>query len=203
MKIKHFLLSTLILASFSTSSLMAQSNKIGVVVEAGYGAKLNKSDFNGAQIYITPVYNLSKKFSVGAGVGLIFNHRNNTIFKESQSLLNIPVYGSVEYIFSGDNKIMPFINLKAGYGIASKKYQVEDIGKLFPVNDNIVNVKNMGGVFLSPAVGIAYSINKSLVRLSLAYDYQKMDVVFSDNANHTIKSKDSNSTITLKLGWSF
>jgi hypothetical protein len=80
----------------------------------------------------------------------------------------------VNYIIPIGKKFHPFLNLKTGYGISSKKFYYDD-ESYKPIPGN-VNVHNTGGFFISPAVGVACPINnKNNLQLSIGYDYQKLN----------------------------
>lgn len=203
MRIKLIIGSIIIFNFFFSLNAFSQDKKVGFQVETGYGIKLSNEDYNTAQFYIEPLYKLNDNLFLGAGTGLIYNHRNNAV-KETDTNFSIPVYGSIEYIFSNNGNIKPFINTKMGYGFMSKKYQAEDISQIFTDNNNRVNVEYSGGFFISPAVGLLYPINSGhSLKVSLSYDLQRLKMVLSGSGSNQLKSFHANSTLSLKLGWSF
>lgn len=198
---KTIVLNVIILCLFSFTPLIAQGKKIGWLLEAGVGLKSGETRYNSAQVFLTPSYMLNNHFSLGLGAGMIVNHRDNLI-KEAKTAINVPVYGSLNYLFPTRGSLHPFFNLKIGYGFLSNKYRAEVVN-VMPV-DGIMDIENSGGFFISPAVGIAYSINENhMLRLSLSYDLQRTKMTISDNETHTRESDPSIETFSLRLGWFF
>ncbi|MDO5665853.1 MAG: hypothetical protein Q4G63_11445 [Bacteroidia bacterium] len=203
MKTKQIFASILVFSFLFSFNALSQENKIGIQIETGYGLKLSREDYNTAQFYITPFYKLNDNLLLGAGIGLIYNHRNTAI-QEANTNFSIPVYGSAEYIFSSNSKIKPFINTKIGYGLMSKKYETEDFSHIFTDNNDKINVKYSGGYFISPAIGLLYPINNGhSLKFSLSYDLQKLKMILSGSGSKQLKSFHTNSTLSLKVGWSF
>lgn len=200
----NLIIGSVVIYSFLFSlNAFSQDKKVDFQVETGYGIKLSKEDYNAAQLYITPLYKLNDNLLLGVGTGLIYNHRNGFI-KEANTTFSIPVYGGAEYIFSSKGSMKPFINTKIGYGFRSKKYETEDFSQIFTDNNDQINVEYSGGFFISPAVGLLYPINDGhSFRVSLSYDLQRLKMVLSGSGSSKLQSFHTNSTLSLKVGWSF
>lgn len=187
------------------SPVIAQETKIGFQMEAGYGFGIDR-DYNSAQIFFTPLYKQNEQLSFGIGVGFKYYYDPDKIIgptKKEKRLISVPVYAAIDYMIPVGRKFQPFINLKAGYGISSRKFHYPDGGVDMPIPGD-VDLHETGNFFISPAAGVAYPINHDqTIRLSIAYGQQKLKTSLSNDTGETYNTNFNIKNISLRLSWNF
>lgn len=122
-------------------------------------------------------YNLTEKWSVGAGTGLSFYEKTL-----------IPVYGDVRFQIGRERKFTPYVEFGAGYSFA-------------PASDA------NGGFFMNPSVGIQYPLkNKMKLQLAVGHELQELERSKTQMGSYFHKEfaeKLSHHTISIKLGLRF
>lgn len=196
---------SIIILSAVTLSIYSQGIGFGLHTEAGYAFNLprnNNTSFNyhGLNIAVTPGYHMTQNIFVGAGIGFYdYKHKLSILAGTADvNLKSIPVYAYGLYSFPINAGVKPFVSLKAGYGFISEKL---DYTMTNPSAE--WQMKASGGLYLSPALGVLYPINaKHSITLGISYDlqqYQLKKIV----EEYGEDSKETNSAISLKLGWFF
>ncbi|MDD2244573.1 MAG: outer membrane beta-barrel protein [Dysgonamonadaceae bacterium] len=192
------------LVTFFTLNIMAQGTKpVQLHTELGYGIEFQDNSYQSFQIYVTPQYHFNKNIWVGGGVGLMSLIRNLDLSpEESNKLTLIPVYAASGYNFDiVGNDIVPFVNLKAGYGFMSKKYQFTNEFVKDPEEPiKMVDFKHTGGLYFSPSIGADFRLNnKNAVTLSLSYILRQTKVSYDERE----LSNDYNSGMAIMIGYRF
>ena len=202
---KRIALILAVLSALSMNIFSQEENNFGMHVEAGYAFSLPKggnADFNyhGLNILAMPGYHVSDNLFVGVGVGLYDYQYNPTIVGGTMDVdfVSAPVFVHGLYSFPIEPKISPFVSLKIGYGIVSSKlnYTME-----YPKAE--WQMKASGGLYLSPSIGVLYSVNRSnKLSLGLSYDMQQYRLKKTVEA-YGNDSDETNSAIAVKVGWFF
>ena len=197
-------------------TLFAQSaNPIAIHVEGGvkydfkyndYSVSHNDYDknegFSGAQFFISGLYSLNNNLSAGVGAGVNIYTRYVTYF---DGITSVPVYANVLYKLPSSGDFIPFIDLKLGYGIVSRNYVTSPPGGVAPFQEEDFNVRNSGGLYASPSVGILFPLNNTAISLSLTYDLQVMKAKLSQLSGEIISNQTMthSNTIGLRIGYMF
>ncbi len=169
-----------ILLCITVISAKAQSigeNKISFATAIGTGLSIGKPSFTPFTWQVLGYYNLTDRWSVGAGTGLSFYEK-----------MLIPVYGDVKFQIGRERKFTPYIEFAAGYSFASSG------------NAN-------GGFFMNPSIGVQYPMkNKMKLQLAAGYELQKLERLKMQTDSYFHKEfteKLSHNMISIKLGLSF
>ena len=204
---KTIFLSLLLLCSGLT--LFAQkSNRIIMHLEAGakYDVKSNDysndGGFSGYQFFVSGLNPLSEYFAAGIGAGVNVYTRFDEYFDK---IISIPVYANAIYKIPTSGYFVPFIDLKVGYGIVSREYIVTTILETFPEQREEFNVKNSGGLYVSPSIGIMYPWDNKALSLSISYELQSMKSKLTELSGERIseQTKTQNNTLALRIGFMF
>lgn len=124
-------------------------------------------------------YNLTDRWSVGAGTGLSFYEK-----------MLIPVYGDVRFQIGRECKFTPYAEFAAGYSFASSR-------------------DANGGFFINPSIGIQYPLknkNKMKLQLAIGYELQELQRLKKHTDNYFLKEFEeqlSHHSISVKLGLRF
>ena len=195
---------------FGGLTLFAQkSNRIIVHVEAGakYNVKFNDAanddGFSGYQFFVSGLYPMSEYFAAGLGVGA--NVYTKGFDEYFDKLTSIPVYANAIYKIPTSGNVVPFIDLKVGYGIISRDYSISRILETFPEQRVEINVKNSGGLYVSPSIGIMYPWDNKALTLSVSYDLQMMKAKLTEmpGEKKSEEEKTHTNTLALRLGFMF
>lgn len=190
-------------------TLFAQSaNRIAIHVEGGLKYNVKSHDyaeddgFSGVQFFASALYPLSKNLSVGLGAGVNIYTRYVTYF---DGITSVPVYANVFYKLPSSGDFIPFVDLKLGYGIVSRSYVTSPPGGVAPYQEEDFNVKNSGGIYASPSVGVLFPLNNTAISLSLTYDLQVMKAKLSQLSGEKISDQTMthSNTIGLRVGYIF
>ena len=210
---KHIYLSLLFI--FIGLTVFAQkSNRIIVHLEAGvkYDVKSNlnsgydfnssEEGFSGYQFFVSGIYPMNEYFAAGVGAGVNVYTRYDESFK---NITSFPVYANAVYKLPTSGDFVPFVDLKLGYGIVSQEYKVIRILNTFPEQREEFNVKNTGGLYVSPSVGIMFPWDDRAFSLSLSYDLQRMNARFSElsGVRKSEQTKTHANTLALRIGFMF
>lgn len=196
---KTFYLTVLVL--FTTLTIVAQrADKIAVHTEVGvkYDVFDKNSDFSGAQLFVSGLYPLDDNFFAGLGVGV-------HTFTVGNKNYSFPIYANVLYKIPISAKVIPFIDAKVGYGIVSKSYDTSLVIDIDPYKEEDYKVKNSGGLYFSPSVGILFPVKNKAISLSLSYDFQKIKSKWNNLSvgEVTEHSNTHSKTMALKIGFLF
>ena len=190
-------------------TLFAQSaNRLTIHVEGGLKYNVKSHDyaeddgFSGVQFFASALYPLSKNLSVGLGAGVNIYTRYVTYF---DGITSVPVYANVFYKLPSSGDFIPFVDLKLGYGIVSRSYVTSPPGGVAPYQEEDFNVKNSGGIYASPSVGVLFPLNNTAISLSLTYDLQVMKAKLSQLSGEKISDQTMthSNTIGLRVGYIF
>ena len=198
-----------LLFSFIGLTVFAQkSNRIIFHVEAGAKFDVRSNDhaddrgFSGYQFFVSGLKPMNENFAAGLGAGVNVYTRFDEYFDK---ITSIPVYANAVYKLPTSGKFVKFIDLKLGYGIVSRDYVVTRILETFPEQRQDINVKNSGGLYVSPSIGIMYPWDNKALTLSLSYDLQMMQASLSDVSGERIpkQTKTHANTLALRVGFMF
>ena len=190
-------------------TLFAQkSYRIIMHVEAGAKFDVRSNDhaddrgFSGYQFFVSGLKPMNEYFAAGLGAGVNVYTRFDEYFDK---ITSIPVYANAVYKLPTSGDFVPFIDLKLGYGIVSREYVVTRILETFPEQRQEINVKNSGGLYLSPSIGVMYPWDNKALTLSLSYDLQMMQAALSDVSGEIMpkQTKNHTNTLALRLGFMF
>ena len=196
---KTFYLTVLVL--FTTLTIVAQrADKIAVHTEVGvkYDVFDKNSDFSGAQLFVSGLYPLDDNFFAGLGVGV-------HTFTVGNKNYSFPIYANVLYKIPISAKVIPFIDAKVGYGIVSKSYDTSVVIDIDPFKEENYKVKNSGGLYFSPSVGVLFPVKNNAISLSLSYDFQKIKSKWNNLSvgEVTEHTNTHSKTMALKIGFLF
>ncbi len=204
---KTIYLSLLFLCSGLT--VFAQkSNKFVVHVEAGVKYDVKSNDytddegFSGVQFFVSGLYPMNENFAAGLGAGVNVYTRFDEYFDK---ITSIPVYVNAIYKLPTSRDFIPFVDLKLGYGIVSRDYIITRILDTFPEQRKELNVKNYGGLYVSPSIGVMFPWDNRAFSLSLSYDLQRMKTKLTDLSSERIseQTKTHTNTLALRIGFMF
>lgn len=154
-----------------------QTDCFAVATSIGTGFAMNEPARVPFTWQVSADYSISKRFSVGIGTGL-------SIYEK----ILIPLFADAKFAIIKPGKFTPYLECGIGYSFAPDK------------NAN-------GGFYLSPSIGIQYSIYKNKkVFFALGYELQKLERLktqeqplftaeFAEKLNH--------SSISVKIGFIF
>lgn len=211
---KAFYLSLLFLC-ISLIAFTQSANRLAIHVEGGvkynfkyddYSGSYNDYDenrgFSGAQFFISGLYSLNNNLSAGVGAGVNIYTRYVTYF---DGITSVPIYANVLYKLPTSGDFIPFIDLKLGYGIVSRSYVTSPPGGIAPFQEEDFNVKNSGGIYASPSVGLLFPLNNTAISLSLTYDLQVMKAKLTQLSGEMISNQTMthSNTIGLRVGYIF
>ena len=211
---KTFYLSLLFLC-ISLTTFTQSANSIAIHVEGGvkYNFKYNdysvdhndydtNRGFSGAQFFISALYPINKNLFAGLGAGVNIYTRYVAYF---DGITSVPVYANVLYKLPSSGDFIPFVDLKLGYGIVSRNYVTSPPGGIAPYQDEDFNVKNSGGIYASPSVGMMFPLNNTAISLSLTYDMQVMKAKLTQLSGEKIfdQTMTHSNTIGLRVGYIF
>jgi len=166
--------STMVLAGYGQQQ---SSDRFTFTTTVGTGFALSKPASTPFLWQIMAHYNLSVRFSAGAGTGLSFYEK-----------MLIPLYGDFRYRIGRERKLTPFVHAGAGYAFAP---------------DSNAN----GGYFQSIGFGFLYPIRNGMkLQFTLGYELQELerqkthtddyfDKEFAEELNH--------SSLSIKVGLRF
>lgn len=170
---------------------------------SGYDFNSQEEGFSGYQFFVTGLYPIYERFAAGVGAGVNVYTRYDEYF---DNITSFPVYANAVYkLLPTSRDFVPFIDLKVGYGIVSRNYTITRILETFPEQRKDINVKNSGGIYVSPSVGILFPLNNTAISVSLAYDLQRMKAKLTDLSSERIseQTKTHNNTLALRIGFVF
>lgn len=211
---KTFCLSLLFM--FLSLTAFAQSaNRIAIHVEGGVKCNVKYNDysgshsdydkdrgFSGAQFFVSGLYSLNNNLSAGVGVGVNIYTRYITYF---DGITSVPIYANVLYKLPTSKDFIPFVDLKLGYGIVSRSYVTSPPGGIAPFQEDDFNVKNSGGIYASPSVGLLFPLNNTAISLSLTYDLQVLKAKLTQLSGEMISDQTMthSNTFGLRVGYIF
>lgn len=196
---------TLVVLAATMNIFSQEENNFGIHVEAGYAFSLPKEgadnfNYHGLNILAMPGYHVSDNLFMGVGIGLYDYRYNPTVVGGTMDVdfISAPVFGHGLYSFPIYPKISAFLSLKIGYGIVSSK-----LNYTMEIPKAEWQMKASGGLYLSPSIGIFYSLNKRhKLSLGLSYDMQQYRLKKTVEAYGT-DSNETNSAVAVKIGWFF
>jgi hypothetical protein len=137
------------LAAGTVGAAVAQSkgeNKFTFATTLGTGISLGGISSTPVTWQAIGYYNLTGRWSVGAGTGLSFYEK-----------MLIPVFGDVRYQIGRERLFTPYVELAAGYSLAP------------------AGTAN-GGLFLNPSAGVQFPLkNRLKLQLAVGYELQKLE----------------------------
>lgn len=201
---------SLLLLCISLTTFAQSGNKIAIHVEGGvkYDFKFNSDDytddegFSGAQFFISGTYPLSKSLAGGIGAGLNIYTQYIPYF---DGITSVPIFANIIYKLPDSGDFIPFVDLKMGYGIVSRSYDASAATGANPNNDKDYHIKNSGGAYISPSIGILFPMKNTAFSLSLSYEVQVMKAKLSDMSGMKISEQTKNhaETLALRIGYLF
>lgn len=171
----------IILLSITVISVKAQNtfkDKISFATTVGTGLPMMSTPaYTPFTWQVLGYYNLTERWSVGAGTGLSFYEK-----------MLIPVYGDVRFQIGKERKFTPYVECAAGYSFAPSG------------NAN-------GGFFMNPSIGIQYPLkNKMKLQLAVGYELQELERLKQHTDNYFLKEFEeqlSHHSISFKIGLRF
>ena len=172
---KRFLF--IILLSIVVISVKAQTgseNKISYATTVGTGISMSTPSSTPFTWQVLGYYNLTKKWSLGAGTGLSFYEK-----------MLIPLYGDVRFQIGRERKFTPYLEFAIGYSFA-------------PSSDA------NGGFFMNPSIGIQYPLkNRMKLQLAIGYELQELERLKKQTDSYFHKEfaeQLSHHSISIRLG---
>ncbi|MDR2920307.1 MAG: hypothetical protein LBV72_13215 [Tannerella sp.] len=170
-----------VLCSFVFIAIHAQTEtkdcKYSFATTLGTGISMSSPSYTPFTWQVLGYYNLTDRWSVGAGTGLSF-------YEE----MLIPVFGDARFQIGRTRKFTPFAEFGIGYSLA-------------PSSD--VN----GGFFMNPSFGVEYALkNKMKIQFAVGYEFQEFDRLKSYTDNYfesEFEEHLSHHSISFKLGLRF
>lgn len=170
----------IIVLSLIINTMKAQNgneNKFSFATTIGTGISMNAPSSTPFTWQALGYYNLSGRWSVGAGTGLSFYEK-----------MLIPLYADVRYQIGRTRKFTPYTELGIGYSFALSE------------NAN-------GGFFINPSIGIQYPLrNKMKLQFAIGYELQELERLKKQTDNYFHKEfteQLSHNMISFKLGLFF
>ena len=204
---------SLLFLCLGLTAFAQKSNRIIVHVEAGvkYDVKPNtysgydfnsqEEGFSGYQFFVSGLYPINDNFAAGIGAGVNVYTRYDEIFDK---ITSVPVYSNAIYKIPTSGAFVPFVDLKLGFGIVSRDYIVTRILASSPEQRQDLSVKNSGGLYVSPSVGIMFPWDDRAFSVSLSYDLQTMKAKYSEPSGPiSEQTKTHTHTLALRLGFMF
>lgn len=170
---------------------------------SGYDFNSQEKGFSGYQLFVSGLYPMNERFAAGVGAGANVYTRYDEYF---DNITSFPVYANAVYkLLPTSRDFVPFIDVKVGYGIISREYRVTHFLEIYPEERIDRNVKNSGGLYVSPSIGIMFPWDDRAFTLSLSYDLQTMKSKLTDLSNETISTntKTHTNTLALRIGFMF
>ena len=174
---KLFITLVVSVMSFAGYGQQQGLNRLTYTTTVGTGIALNKPGTTPFTWQVMAHYNISARFSAGAGTGLSFYEK-----------MLIPLYGDFRYRIGRERKLTPFVHAAAGYAFAPDR------------NAN-------GGYFQNIGFGFLYPIKNGMkLQFSFGYELQEVerlkthtddyfDKEFAEELNH--------SSLSIKVGLRF
>ena len=199
---------SLLLLCFGFTLSAQPAKKIAFHAEGGvkYNVKSHKyaedDGFSGAQFFLSGLYQFNENFSAGVGAGVNIYTRYVAYF---DGITSVPVYANVLCKLPSSGDFIPFIDMKLGYGIVSRNYVASPEGGIAPFQEDDFNVKNSGGIYASPSVGLLFPLNNTSISVSLTYDLQVMKAELTQLSGEKIshQTMTHSNTIGLRIGYMF
>ncbi|MGV8963961.1 MAG: hypothetical protein ACOH2V_11370 [Candidatus Saccharimonadaceae bacterium] len=199
---------SLLFLCLGLTAFAQKSNRIVVHLEAGakYDLKSNGNadteGFSGYQFFVSAIKPVNENFAAGLGAGVNVYTRYVEYF---DNIISYPVYANALYKLPTSGDFVPFIDMKLGYGIISNSYTTKKNIELFPNDQEEFNVKNIGGLYVSPSIGVMFPWDTKALTLSVSYELQNMKAQFSDMSGARIsdQTKTHTNTLALRLGFMF
>lgn len=170
----------LILLNITFIGVKAQSNseeRISFASTIGMGISMSTPSYTPCTWQVLAYYNLTERWSVGAGTGLSFYEK-----------MLIPVYGDVKFQIGRKRKFTPYTELAVGYSFA-------------PANDA------NGGFLMNPSIGVQYPLKNNMkLQLAIGYEFQELDRLKKQTDGYFHKEFEeqlSHHSISVRLGLSF
>ena len=169
---------------------------------SGYDFNSQEEGFSGYQFFVSALKPMSEYFAAGLGAGVNVYTRFDEYF---DNIISVPVYANAVYKIPTSGDFVPFVDLKLGYGIVSRDYVVTRILETFPEQRQDIHVKNSGGLYVSPSLGIMFPWDDKAFSVSLSYDLQSMKAKLSESKGEKIseETKTHTNTLALRLGFMF
>jgi len=153
------------------------SNKMSFATTLGTGISMSTPSSIPFTWQVLGYYNLTERWSVGAGTGLSFYEK-----------MIIPVFGDIKFQIGRERLFTPYTELSIGYSFA-------------PSNNT------HGGFFMNPSFGVQYPLkNEMKLRLAIGYEIQELERLKKQTDNYFYKEfeeKLSHHSISLKVGLTF
>lgn len=168
----------LIIVSCTVLTVKAQrTERIGFATSIGTGITISEPESTPFTWQVLGCYAINKRFSVGAGTGV-------SIYKKTL----VPLFANVKFAMMKPRKFTPYIECGVGYSFILDK------------NAN-------GGFYLSPSIGMQYSIcgSKKLF-FALGYELQKLEwIIIQEQSLFTVEfaEKLRYNSISIKIGFIF
>lgn len=141
---KVVILALFLLVAFEMKSQLR--DKLSVAAMLGTGAAMDEPASNPLEGHLLGYYELNKRFSVGAGIGVSFYEKTL-----------IPLYADVRFHLCKLRRFTPFLEYAMGYGFAPSR-------------------EANGGMYLSPSLGVRHALlGKMQIWLSAGYERQKLE----------------------------
>ena len=199
---------SLLFLCLGLTAFAQKSNRIVVHLEAGakYDLKSNGNadteGFSGYQFFVSAIKPVNENFAAGLGAGVNVYTRYVEYF---DNIISYPVYANALYKLPTSGDFVPFIDMKLGYGIISNSYTTKKNIELFPNDQEEFNVKNIGGLYVSPSIGVMFPWDTKALTLSVSYELQNMKAQFNDMSGARIsdQTKTHTNTLALRLGFMF
>jgi len=163
--------------AISVKSQTNNENKISFATTLGTGISMSTPSSTPFNWQVLGYYNLTERWSVGAGTGLSFYEK-----------MLIPVFGNIKFQIGRERLFTPYTELAIGYSFT-------------PSNNT------HGGFFMNPSFGIQYSLKNGMkLRLAIGYEIQELERLKKQTDNYFYKEfeeKLSHHSISLKVGLTF
>lgn len=198
---------SLLFLCLGLTTFAQKSNRIIVHVEGGAKFDVRSNDyadergFSGYQFFVSGLYPISENFAAGVGAGVNVYTRYDEIFDK---ITSVPVYANAVYKIPTSKDFVSYVDLKLGYGIVSRDYIVTRILEIFPEQRQELNVKNSGGLYVSPSIGYLFPWDDRAFTVSLSYDLQLMKAKYSEPSGPILEqTKTHSNTFALRVGFMF
>ncbi|MDD2961483.1 MAG: outer membrane beta-barrel protein [Muribaculaceae bacterium] len=169
-----------------------RSHGFGGKVDVGYGFKTGDS-FNSINVNLMPGYHLNPNWFLGVGVGYQNVDVNSIEGNSNGNLSLIPVFAHVQWgVNIEDSQFSPFVGVRAGYAIGSKKYDILSVNFL----------KLEGGAMGNIEAGCKYSLGATALSLSAYFEYVDF-TISSDLVANKLAVVGENQNVGIRLGLEF
>ena len=153
------------------------ADRFSFTATAATAIPMSKPSCTPFELQFTAHYNITQRFSAGAGTGISFYEKTL-----------IPVFGDLRYQIGRIRRLTPFAEVGAGYSIA-------------------VGSNTNGGFYLNPSLGICYPLGERMrLQFSLGYELQEMERLKKHSDAHfsaAFAEKLSNHSVSVRLGLRF